>query len=126
MEKSVSSFKLDDDYHYLRENTTCFKCSECGEEFQKPILATVSSNISVQKYFACPRCFTKVSDVESRKDRESKEAAFSAKEAKKAVAKLEEGAKCSHFWGYLKKRPKDTPIPDECLTCNKMIECLAH
>jgi DNA-directed RNA polymerase subunit RPC12/RpoP len=126
MEKSVSSFKPDEDYYYLRENTTCFKCSECGEEFQKPILATVSSSVSVQKYFACPRCFTKVSDVESRKDRESKEAAFPTKEAKKTVAKLEEGAKCNHFWGYLKKRPKDTPIPDECLTCGKMIECLMH
>ena len=126
MEKSVSAFKLNDDYHYLRENTTCFKCSECGEEFQKPILATVSSNISVQKYFACPRCFTKVGDVEGRKDRESKEVAFSAEEAKKAVAKFEESVKCDHFLGYLKKRSKDTAIPDECLTCDKMIECLAH
>jgi DNA-directed RNA polymerase subunit RPC12/RpoP len=126
MEKSVSSFKLGDDYHYLKENITYFKCDECGEEFQKPILATVSSNVSVQKYFACPRCFTKVSDVESRKDQENKEAAFSAKEAKKAVAKLEEGVKCNHFWGYLKKRPKNTPIPDECLTCDKMIECLTR
>lgn len=47
-----------------------------------------------------------------------------------AVRKKEESesdeVKCGHFLGYLKKRPKNTPIPDECLTCSKMIECLAY
>ena len=31
---------------------------------------------------------------------------------------------CAHHFGYLKKRPKDTPIPEACLTCKKMIQCL--
>ncbi len=33
---------------------------------------------------------------------------------------------CTHFAGYLKNRPKNTPVPDECLTCNEMINCMAH
>ena len=37
-----------------------------------------------------------------------------------------EEVKCRLFHGYLKKRPKNTPIPDECLICSRMIECLAY
>ncbi len=124
MEKSAGSLKLIDENYYLKGNQTCFKCSACGEAFQKPIVATVSSNVSIQKYFACPRCLTKVSNVNDRKDEEDKETSFQTKKVKKAVAKLEEGVKCNHFLGYLKKRPKNTPIPEECLTCGKMIDCL--
>jgi hypothetical protein len=30
---------------------------------------------------------------------------------------------CQHELGYLKTLPKNTPIPDECLTCNRIVEC---
>ena len=32
---------------------------------------------------------------------------------------------CPHRFGYLKEHPKHTPIPNECLTCTKIMECLA-
>jgi len=32
-------------------------------------------------------------------------------------------AGCTHHLGYLKKRG-NTPIPEECLTCSKMIDCM--
>ena len=31
---------------------------------------------------------------------------------------------CPHHFGYLKQHPKKTPIPNECLTCTKIMECL--
>ncbi len=33
---------------------------------------------------------------------------------------------CNHQAGYLKNRPKDSPVPDECLTCTEMINCMIH
>jgi len=30
---------------------------------------------------------------------------------------------CNHSLGYLKTLPKNTPIPDECLSCAKIVEC---
>ena len=33
---------------------------------------------------------------------------------------------CLHFFGYLRNMPKNTLIPDECLGCTKMVECLYH
>jgi len=33
---------------------------------------------------------------------------------------------CRHFFGYLRNMPKNTLIPDECLSCSKIVECLYH
>lgn len=126
MEKSVNVFRLNMEDHPLKENTVLFKCGECGKEFQKPLLATVSSSVNVQKYFACPRCFTKVKDAEDQEKKETSINAAEAKISREVSAKVEENVKCNHYWGYLKKRPKNTPFPEECLTCNRMIECLTH
>ena len=98
-------------------------CDECGEMFQKPLLATVMSNDSSQKYYACPRCLTKVSEVKAQEKEENKEAS-PKRDLIQAGTESESAAKCQHFLGYLKKRPKDTSIPDQCLTCSKMVECL--
>jgi len=40
--------------------------------------------------------------------------------------KMEEAVACAHHLGYLKRRPKNTPIPEECLTCTKMIDCMSY
>jgi hypothetical protein len=32
---------------------------------------------------------------------------------------------CPHHFGYLKEHPKHAPIPNECLTCTRIMECLA-
>jgi len=32
---------------------------------------------------------------------------------------------CPHYFGYLWEHPKNTPIPNECLTCIKIMECLS-
>jgi hypothetical protein len=31
---------------------------------------------------------------------------------------------CSHVYGYLASRPKNFPIPQECLFCFNVIDCL--
>jgi len=33
---------------------------------------------------------------------------------------------CLHYFGYLRFLPKTDSIPDECLTCQKVIECHKH
>lgn len=122
MEKNPTMFKWNSQ-DQDEENHALFRCSECDEAFSKPILATLSSHGQVQTYYACPRCLTKVAEKSSKSEGET--SPFIEK-VKKAVAVDENNVKCTHFLGYLKKRPKNTPIPDECLTCGKMVECLVH
>jgi DNA-directed RNA polymerase subunit RPC12/RpoP len=104
------------------DNSNC-TCDECGEMFQKPLLATVMSNDSSQKYYACPRCLTKVSEVKAQQKEESKDEPLKRYPSQVGTGSESVG-KCQHFLGYLKKRPKDVSIPDQCLTCPKMVECL--
>jgi len=33
---------------------------------------------------------------------------------------------CLHYFGYLRLLSGNVSIPDECLTCQKVIECLKH
>jgi len=116
-QKSLELSTLHEEDRSFERNYVDFVCDECGETFQKPILATVSCDGRVQEYYACPCCMARISE-------ERKEITISKKDVKKPSIKLENNVKCKHFFGYLKRRPKDMPFPDECLTCCKMIECL--
>jgi len=33
---------------------------------------------------------------------------------------------CLHYFGYLRFLPKNDSIPDECLSCKRVIECFKH
>lgn len=41
----------------------------------------------------------------------------------KESSEKETAQECKHGLGYLKALPKNTPIPEECLTCDRIIEC---
>jgi DNA-directed RNA polymerase subunit RPC12/RpoP len=108
-------------------------CSACGESFENPLLAMVFNESVVEEYYACPKCLSKVAsfrqkpDVEGVDETENVQAVAKALEETAAdVAEVENGveAGCLHELGYLKRRPKNTPIPEECLTCSKMIDCM--
>jgi DNA-directed RNA polymerase subunit RPC12/RpoP len=101
-----------------------FTCEECRKEFREPILATVSSGGQTRRYYACPRCMAKVQSFKvSIREKDEKGGALSAKPAK-PNSTVQDFAECTHFFGYLNKRQKNMPFPDECLTCARMIECL--
>jgi hypothetical protein len=123
MQRNPVALRRNDEERSLTEGASLCLCNECGKPFQKPLLATVMSQGSSQRYYSCPRCLTKVGEIEAKEKEESKETA-PTRDLKKGGARLENDVKCQHFMGYLKRRPKDTPIPDECLTCSGMVECL--
>jgi len=112
---------------YLLSKHSSLICDGCGENFDRPILATVVSGNFSRTYYACPRCLTKVGEIESAKhDKSDEEDKGSTAIARKKMESDSEETRCEHFLGYLRKRPKNTPIPDDCLTCSRMIECLTY
>ncbi len=123
MQRSTLASKRDDEEYSFRQYYDDSTCDECGETFQKPILATITSDGSNQEYYACPRCLTKVSDTKTREKQEKEENKETPRDfAIRETSRTE--SECQHFLGYLKKRSKDIPIPDTCLTCSRMVECL--
>jgi len=60
-----------------------------------------------------------IEDVEGKEEAPVK----SSKEKEKGP-KEESPKGCPHQFGYLAHRPKNVPIPQECLTCQKIVECM--
>jgi len=93
-----------------------------------PLLAKVLSESTTKEYYACPKCLSQV----DRLLKEPDTADFNAIEEDPAGSSsgidvelnVEGIVGCAHQLGFLKNRPKNTPIPEACLTCNKMIECM--
>jgi DNA-directed RNA polymerase subunit RPC12/RpoP len=124
MERSLSSLKLEVGGSVASSARAGSVCSACGEEFDAPLLAMVFSDYLVEEYYACPKCLSKVRSVERQEEQVEAE----EEEANSLGMPIEEPAGdamgCRHHLGFLKSRPKSTPIPEECLTCSKMIECM--
>jgi DNA-directed RNA polymerase subunit RPC12/RpoP len=119
---SDSQAQDNEDEHQLQGETEV-RCSECGKEIRKPLFTRVSSQGLVQTYYACPHCLNKIPETQENVP-ETSETLGSSEEATSTQPKPE-GVNCQHSLGYLKKRPKETAIPEACLTCGKLIECMA-
>jgi len=130
MERNLNPLDFVIDYQTLPEIHENSRCDTCGEEFEQPLFAVVYSDSFIEGYYACPRCLSRMGDVERPKNVEAEDAEEDdpSQEAKVEIEvdKMEETVACVHHLGYLKRRPKNTPIPEECLTCTKMIECMSY
>jgi len=103
-------------------------CDLCGEEFEQPLLAELHSGSMIKEYYACPRCLSKVGEVERERrveaDEIEEEEELPVEETSTVeMGKTEETQGCPYYLGYLRKRQKGTAIPEGCLTCTKMIDC---
>jgi DNA-directed RNA polymerase subunit RPC12/RpoP len=113
-------------------------CVYCGRSVSAPVkLTDLSRKPSEETYYACPFCFSRldVEDVSEHLERShghhmtlppssvdvfgSRSEKSSGKRAGPAVTN------CSYGFGYLHSRPKDAGIPDDCLTCPKILQCMA-
>jgi len=103
-------------------NDSC--CEACGRMFGNPIQLTNLSAIPMQTYNACPFCFSKLK-LDNFEVLASGDAGNTHEETQKNTESPAQ-SECPHYLGYLKKRPKNTPIPDSCLVCQKMIQCILH
>jgi hypothetical protein len=111
------------------------ECNVCGEEFEKPLRASVFSGSQISEYYACPRCLSEVMCEDKEEwvaDQETPDKLLLSEEKvqeislKAAESNRENGSEttCERGLGYLKKRPRDTAIPDQCLICASMIDCM--
>lgn len=128
MEKNMSSLKVGQK-DYSPTNPKGISCENCGKKFEKPLFTTISSGQVLKEYYACPNCLSKIISVDVQKAKNIKQPEiFKEEEPKieKVKAEKETIPGCKNTIGFLKRRPKNTPIPEECFTCNKMIDCMAY
>jgi hypothetical protein len=119
-----------------RDNQS-FTCPNpsCGRVFTNPIKAenlTLKSGV----YNACPYCLTEINIEKSTIAAEEKETMrlepHAGKEIKqkervmleKASVDLPNKSGCTHHFGYLSQRSTKEKIPEECVMCEKIVQCM--
>lgn len=108
-----------------------FVCSnsKCQISFATPILVQDLSSEDDSPYYACPRCLTEIQ--ETRKD-EGKKRKHKVKTPTAETLQTEKPTEettsketgCRHHFGYLSQRPKTEKMPEECMLCPKILECM--
>jgi hypothetical protein len=121
----------------MKMNSQSFKCSnpECGMVFANPIIVQDMSSKNGSSYSACPYCLTemvieKASEVKQER-RTLKKKRAKIKEAEAQPPKLKpprplslKENNCPYHFGYLSQRSKKEKIPEECMTCEKIVQCM--
>ena len=126
---------------------------KCRRKIEEPILLSDLSTAPAERYYACPHCFVKldvdiendenitqesasgpplrpslekVLDIISAQPQKQKEEKKKKEEPPvKPPEKKEKGpSKCAGYLGYLASLPKNKPIPQECLICPKVLDCV--
>ncbi len=104
----------------------------CGRSFESPVWLTDLSRKPQAKYYACPYCFSKMddADLDVADPLHSEGYELPTKDTLKKNVKAsnhvdaERIADCPHSLGYLKSRGKSEGVPDGCLTCPKILQCM--
>jgi hypothetical protein len=105
------------------------KNPSCQRTFTNPIKV---ENVSLKKpavYEACPYCLTEItvknsiSVSEKQKPLYEKEAEISI-ETDKIDQSATETNECKHYFGYLSERTKKEVLPEECMLCGKIVQCM--
>jgi hypothetical protein len=82
-----------------RKRFTCVN-PKCRKSFPDPIFIQNFSSEKPAFYYGCSYCL--------------------------AETRVDQPSGCTHYFGYLSDRSKLDEIPEDCMTCEKTIECMLY
>jgi hypothetical protein len=105
----------------------------CGKVFTNPIKTENLCSKKTEVYNACPFCLTEITvessmTIEENKDlqqRETRSERAGVDSEKETIAESPPKVqKCPHNFGYLSKRSTKEKIPEECMMCENIVQCM--
>ncbi len=110
------------------EEKTTITCSNkaCNKVFEKP-LRTINLQYDPKVlHDACPYCLQEIPNPETinKEQQEDDETPESDVEMEKPTQDQEKSSDCKHHFGYLNEKERTKQIPDECITCPEIIDCM--
>jgi len=110
------------------ENPKTFTCPNpaCRKDFKTPLKTLNLQQDPAQTYPACPFCLTKIiteQQIEESNKLEKTQAETIIYKEKTTKSK-EKTLTCQYHLGYLSEREKNQQIPDECIVCQDIVECM--
>ena len=103
----------------------------CGKNFANPIKVENVGNGAV--YEACPYCLTEITveksaiisatkQKPSEEEKRVEEKPPVKKERSLQIVPMKN--KCKHYFGYLSQRQSKEGVPEECIVCEKIVQCM--
>ena len=90
----------------------------CRKDFDRFLMFIDEFNkVFRETYYACPHCKSRVDVIITSED---------ALELSKGKKTLPSNFVCPYYFGYLSSFPKKPPIPETCLTCTQITECMTR
>jgi hypothetical protein len=102
----------------------------CKTVFTAPLKTLNLQENPTEPYYACPFCLTRIEEVPLSIDEQPTQKPSEKKEKQENHTKHasnkngEKPSSCGFHLGYLSERPQNTPIPDDCLVCKSIVECM--
>lgn len=114
------------------QSYTCSNPS-CGKVFSNPLKTENLGSKHGHAYEACPYCLTEIvveasslgsEDDEKPEIEETRRTDTSLHSDEEKTKQSTPVDKCQHQLGYLSKRSPKEKIPEECMICSKIVECM--
>lgn len=110
-----------------KKQFTCQNLS-CKTTFTTPLKTLNLQEKPTEPYFACPFCLTKIENLpiknQQREATKQNEEAKEAKSGQQSKKPVESNAACRFHLGYLSERTNKEQIPDDCLVCKDIVDCM--
>ncbi|NIR87129.1 hypothetical protein GWO13_05960 [Candidatus Bathyarchaeota archaeon] len=97
---------------------------KCGKVFEEPLLLRDLSKNPTERYYVCPHCIIKLDNFQVQDEEKPPPVPPVPVEPPRRLGETD-SPKCTHHVGYLKTLPKSAQIPDDCLTCPKLLRCMS-
>lgn len=112
-----------------------FTCQNpsCKKSFTAPLKTLNLQENPSEAYYTCPYCLTKIkiTDETLKTDKKPEETPFekakqkiNQTETKEKIKNSDKPSGCHYHSGYLSERTSKEQIPDECLVCKDIIDCM--
>jgi hypothetical protein len=112
-----------------------FRCSNpsCQKIFDEPVKAKNLGPENTEAYDACPYCLTAITAENPSADEKSGELETVTVETESVGIRPREeafplsspkGQACTHHLGYLSERSAREKIPEECIVCENVLQCM--
>jgi hypothetical protein len=106
-----------------------FTCQNpsCKKTFTAPLKTLNLQQTPTEPYYACPYCLTKITITEKPAEIQLEKAQPKVNQVEtkeKLFKNKEKQATCHYHPGYLSERTSKEQIPEECLVCKDIVECM--
>ena len=109
------------------KNNVIITCTNdaCKKVITKPLKTLNRQRSSKEPYYACPYCLTEITLTETENENEPEKTDADVDVLEEEPGQNQEKlSDCKHYFGYMSEKEHKQQMPEECMLCAKIIDCM--